>query len=210
MLKDNLLSQSPLERERGTSILNQPDSEEIPSMGDMVDRHHNGSFLCGQMGSEGNKVAPLYQRVLTALIIDDQTDEETFGDENISFLCERDDSPLVACFSQDVENQSSISRTEYKFNTDKVSCNGNSTFALGTNIHVNKFDSFLQVDQGPLHPETGSLPMLSENGSGGLMGVYKISCSSSLNCHFEQMSMEDKLLLELRSVGLYPEPVVNF
>ncbi|XP_061347433.1 uncharacterized protein LOC133292956 [Gastrolobium bilobum] len=39
------------------------------------------------------------------------------------------------------------------------------------------------------------------------MGMHRISCSSSVNSHFEQMSMEDKLLLELQSVGLYPEPV---
>ncbi|XP_061364705.1 uncharacterized protein LOC133308122 [Gastrolobium bilobum] len=158
------------------------------------------------MDSEGNKVAPLYQRVLTALIIDDQTDEETVGDGNMSFLCERDDSPRVACFSQDVENQSSI-RTEYGFNSDNISCHGNGTFTSGTNIHDHELDGFLQVDQGALHPETNRLPLLSENDGGGLMGMHRISCSSSVNSHFEQMSMEDKLLLELQSVGLYPEPV---
>ncbi|KAJ1436271.1 hypothetical protein SESBI_04302 [Sesbania bispinosa] len=197
---NELLSQNPLERERGRSILNQTDSKEISSMVDMVDQHQDRSILCGQMGSEGNKVAPLYQRVLTALIIDDQTDEETVGDGNMSFLYERDDSRLVACFSQDVGNQSSI-RTEYEHNSDKVSCNGNATFTSGTNIHDQELNGCFQVDQGPLHLETGTLPVLSENGSGGLMGMHKISC------HFEQMSMEDKLLLELQSVGLYPEPV---
>ncbi|WJX21478.1 hypothetical protein P8452_10912 [Trifolium repens] len=149
VLTDNLLSQSPLEGERGKNILNQTDSEELSSMVDMVDQHRAGSFLHSPMDSE-NKLAPLYQRVLSALIIDDQT-EETVGDGNISFPCEEDDSPMEACFSWDFENQDSISRTEHGFNTNNVSCNENATY--------------------------------------------------------EQMDMEDKLLLELQSVGLYPDPV---
>ena len=206
--KDNLL-QSPLSRERERSILNQTDSIEMSSMADMVDQHLDVSFLCRQMDSEGNKVAPLYQRVLTALIIDDQTEEETVGDGNMSFLCERDDSTGLACFSQDVENQSST-RTEYEFKSDMVSCNGNASFTSGTDIHDHEVDAFLQVHQGPLHPGTERLPMLSENGSGGLLAMHRISCSSSFSRHFEQVSMEDKLLLELQSVGLYPESVVSF
>ncbi|XP_045803507.1 uncharacterized protein LOC123897052 isoform X1 [Trifolium pratense] len=152
VLMDNLLLQSSLEGERGRKILNQTDSEELSSMVDvvdMVDQHRAGSFLHSPMDLE-NKLAPLYQRVLSALIIDDQT-EETVGDGNISFPCEQDDSPLEACFSWDFENEVSINRTEHGFNTDNVSCNGNATF--------------------------------------------------------EQMGMEDKLLLELQSVGLYPDPV---
>ncbi|TKY50776.1 hypothetical protein E2542_SST22282 [Spatholobus suberectus] len=200
------LSQSPLSRERERIIVNQTDSKEMSSMVDMVDQHLDVSILCRQMDSEGNKVAPLYQRVLTALIIDDQTDEESVGDGNVSFLCERDDSSQVACFFQDVENQSSI-RMEYEFNSDKVSCNGNATFTSCTNIHDQELGVFLQMDQGSLHPETERLSMLSENGNDESMGMHRISCSSSFSRHFEQMSLEDKLLLELQSVGLYPEPV---
>ncbi|KAL5070719.1 hypothetical protein RYX36_021606 [Vicia faba] len=132
VLTDNLFSQYPLEGERGRNILNQSDSKELPSMVDMVDQPHDGTFLSSQMDLE-YKLPPLYQRVLTALIMDDQT-EETFGDENISFLHERDD-PSVG------------------FYTDTVSCNGNATFTC------------------------------------------------------DKMFMEDKLLTELQSVGIYPEPV---
>lgn len=165
-------------------------------MVDMVDQHLDVSILCRQMDSEGNKVAPLYQRVLTALIIDDQTDEETIGDGNMSFLCERDDSFQVP--------------TEYEFNSDKVSCNGNATYTSCTNIHDQELGPFLQMGQRSLHPETERLSMLSENGIDESMGMHRISCSSSFSHHFEQMSVDDKLLLELQSVGLYPEPVVTF
>lgn len=149
VLTDKLLLQSPLEGDRGRSILDQTESKEPPSMVDTVDQHRAGSFLCSQMNLE-NKPAPLYQRVLSALIVDDQT-EETVGDENISFLCERDDSTLEAW---DFENQFNNSRTEHGCNTDTVSCKGNATS--------------------------------------------------------EHTCMEDKLLLELQSVGIYPELVVNF
>ncbi|KAK7343365.1 hypothetical protein VNO77_12041 [Canavalia gladiata] len=200
------LSQSPLSKERERRIVNQTDSKEISSMVDMVDQHLDVSILCRQMDSEGNKVAPLYQRVLTALIIDDQTDEETVGDGNKSCQCERDDSHQAACFSLEVESQSSI-RTEFEFNSDKVSGNRNATFTSGTNIHDQEHGVFMQVDQRLLHSETERLSMLSENGSDEVMGMHRIHCSSSFSHHFEQMSVEDKLLLELHSVGLYPEPV---
>ncbi|XP_058748688.1 uncharacterized protein LOC131621678 isoform X1 [Vicia villosa] len=132
VLTNNLFSQYPLEGERGRNILNQSDSKELSSMVDMVNQPHDGSFLSSQMDLE-YKLPPLYQRVLTALIIDDQI-EETVEDENISFLHERDDPPVG-------------------FYTDTVSCNGNATSTC------------------------------------------------------DEMSMEDKLLMELKTVGIFPEPV---
>ncbi|RCW18744.1 hypothetical protein GLYMA_20G110300v4 [Glycine max] len=196
------LSQSSISRARERSIVNQTDSKEISSMDDMVGQHLDVSILCQQMDSEGNKLVPLYQRVLTALIID----EEIVEDGNMPSLCERDDSPQVACHFQDVENQSSI-RMDFEFNSDKVSCNGNATFTSCTDIHDQELGIFLQMNQGSLHLETERVSMLSENGNDESMGMHGVSCSASFSCHFEQMSMEDKLLLELQSVGLYPEPV---
>ncbi|KAE9618782.1 hypothetical protein Lalb_Chr02g0146301 [Lupinus albus] len=155
--KDNLSPQNPLHGEKEKSV-EQTDPKQISSMVDMVDQHLDVSFLCRQMDSEGNKVAPLYQRVLTALIIEDETDEETVGGGKMLFLCESDDSLGVVCFPEDIENQSRIG-AEYEFKSDLFSCNGNAT-------HDQELYDFLH-----------------------------------------QMSMEDKLLLELQSVGLYPEPV---
>lgn len=200
------MSQSPLSREKDRS--NQTDSKEIPLMDDMVDQHLDFSILCRQMGSEGNKVAPLYQRVLTALIIDDQIDEDIVGDGHMSFLCERDGSSQLPCFFQGVENQSNI-KMEYVFNSGKVSCNGNAMHTSCANIPMKEPGVSLQIDQGSLYPET-RLSMLSEDGNDGSLGMHINSCSSSFSCHFEQMSMEDKLLLELQSIGLYPEQVVSF
>ncbi|KAK7269689.1 hypothetical protein RIF29_22423 [Crotalaria pallida] len=187
--KDYPLARSPLSRERERSA-EQTDSKEMSSMVDIVDQHLDLSFLCRQMDSEGIKAAPLYQRVLTALIIDDQTDEEPVGGGEMSFPCE----------IQDVENKSRMGE-ECEFKSDMFSCNGYAT-------HDRELDDFLQVLRGPLHPETERLPIVSEYGSGGSVAMHKISSfSPSFNRHFEQMSVEGKLLLELQSVGLYPEQV---
>jgi len=207
---ENPLSQSPLSRERDRSTVNQTDSKEISLMDDMdVDQHLDFSILCRKMDSDGNKVAPLYQRVLTALIIDDQINEDIVGDGNMSFLCERDGFSQLPCFFQGVEKQSSI-KMGYEFNSGKVSCNGNAMHTSCTNIPEKEPGVSLQIDQGSLYPETERLSMVSENGYDGSLGMHINSYPSSFSCHFEQMSMEDKLLLELQSVGLYPEPVVTF
>ncbi|CAL0300261.1 unnamed protein product [Lupinus luteus] len=197
--KDNPSPQNPLPGEREKSV-EQTDSKHISSMVDMVDQHPDVSFLCRQMNSEGNKAAPLYQRVLTALIIEDETDEEAVGGGKMPFLCESDDTLGVACFPEDIENQSRIG-AEYEFKSDMFSCIGNAT-------HDRELYDFLQLRQVALLPETESSPTVSENSNGGLVAMNRASsCSSTSNRHFEQMSMEDKLLLELQSVGLYPEPV---
>lgn len=206
---ENPVSQSPLASERDRSTVNQTDSKEISLMDNMVDQHLDFSILCRQMGSEGNKGAPLYQRVLTALIIDDQIDEDIVGDGHMTFLCERDGSSQLPCFFHGVENQSNI-KMEYVFNSGKVSCNGNAMHTSCANIPIKEPGVSLQIDQGSLYPETERLAILSEDDNDRSLGMHINSCSSSFSCHFEQMSMEDKLLLELESVGLYPEQVVSF
>ncbi|XP_014513629.1 uncharacterized protein LOC106772023 isoform X7 [Vigna radiata var. radiata] len=203
---ENPVSQSPLASERDRSTVNQTDSKEISLMDNMVDQHLDFSILCRQMGSEGNKGAPLYQRVLTALIIDDQIDEDIVGDGHMTFLCERDGSSQLPCFFHGVENQSNI-KMEYVFNSGKVSCNGNAMHTSCANIPIKEPGVSLQIDQGSLYPETERLAILSEDDNDRSLGMHINSCSSSFSCHFEQMSMEDKLLLELESVGLYPEQV---
>ncbi|RYQ93492.1 hypothetical protein Ahy_B09g099768 isoform D [Arachis hypogaea] len=175
---DNILSPGSLSGERERRVLNQTDSIKMSLMADMLDQHVDASFLSRQMVTEGNKVPPLYQRVLAALIIDDQI-EETVGDGNMSF-------------------------SEYEFNSNMVSCNGNASLTNGT-AHGHEGDVFLQqMHQGPLHPRTEKLDMLSEN---GIPDMHRVSCSSSFNCDYEQLGVDDRILLELQSVGLYPDPV---
>ncbi|KAI4347878.1 hypothetical protein L6164_008655 [Bauhinia variegata] len=214
--KNSLLSQSPISTEIQRSILGQIDSKEISSVLDMIDQH-NISFLGRKIDSPTNKVAPLYQRVLAALI-EDTNDEEPVRETNF-LSCERDGSLAMACFTQAVEHKSRV-RTEFESTTlsssqaknhcasDTFSCNGNATLTNGLNIHDQVLDDLLSKRQGPLHSENETFPMLAENVSGILLGVHTDpSCLPSLNCHYEKMSLEDKLLLELQSVGVFPEAV---
>ncbi|PQQ20186.1 uncharacterized protein Pyn_32460 [Prunus yedoensis var. nudiflora] len=74
---------------------------------------------------------------------------------------------------------------------DSLPCNGTSGFANATGI-CNQIlaDDLSKVDFAVLHSGSGLFPAFSENG-----------------CPYEQMSLEDRLLLELQSVGLYQETV---
>ncbi|KAI4352910.1 hypothetical protein L6164_007117 [Bauhinia variegata] len=153
--KDNFLSESLLSLGRQRSILDQIDLKEISSVIDIVDQH-DISFLGRKTDSKRKNVAPLYQRVLTALIEEDTSDEEEIvGDTNV-LSYERDGSLAVAYTSQNVEHKSWV-RTELE------------------SVSVSSFQDSL--------------------------------CLSSFNCQYEKMSLEGKLLVELQSVGLYPEAV---
>lgn len=181
---------------RERSISGEVATKEIPSMADMVGQDMEISSLCRQIDSEENKVTPLYQRVLAALIVEDQTDEiESVGERNMSFLFGRDDSLDVehkSLIGADFDSQSlSILQASTTWASDVFPCNGNGTFTSCSNIPDQELDDHL----GSLRTETEMLPALSKNDSGG---------------QFKKMSLEDKILLELQSVGLYPEAVVSF
>ncbi|KAF7820425.1 uncharacterized protein G2W53_025880 [Senna tora] len=193
--KDNFLSRSQRER----SISGQIDSKEISSMFDMVGQPPDISFLCRQIDSEENKVAPLYQRVLAAMVLEDQIDER---DDSLDF---EHKSMIGAEFES--ESLSSLqARTQCA--SDMLNCNGNGTFTSRSNIHDQESDGLLEVHRGPLHQETEMFPVLSNNGGGGSLAAHMDSShSSSFNCQYEKMSLESKILLELQSVGLYPEAV---
>ena len=137
--------------------------------------------ISSQMNSAENKVGPWYQRVLAALILEDHVDEI-------------DD-------SLDIEH---ISASEV------LSCNGNISSTNGLNIRDQDFD-LLPVHQGPLHSDTESISRLSKNGSDGISAAMMCSSHSlSFDCQYENVSLDDKVLLELQSIGLYPEAVVRF
>lgn len=198
MHKDNFLSQS--QRERGIS--GRIDSKEISSVVDMVGQHLDISFLGRQLDSEGNKVAPLYQRVLAAMVVEDQIDET---DDSL-------DVELKSMIGTEFESESLSSlQVRAQYASDMLPCNGNTAFTSHSNPRDQELDDLLPVQWGLVHSETEMFPMLSKNGSGGLLAAHvDTSHSSSFNCQFEKMNLEDKILLELQSVGLYPEAVVSF
>ncbi|KAK4279515.1 hypothetical protein QN277_011288 [Acacia crassicarpa] len=193
LLKNNFLSQSHKEK----SISSQKNSKEISSM-NMDGQHVDSGFLHKQVNSEENKFVPLCQRVLAAIVLEDQVDEiDDFLDiEHISVIGAEFESHCVS--SPQVRTHCA---------SDVLSCNGNITFTNGLNIHDQDLD-LLPVHQGLLNSDTELFPKTSKNGSGGLLAA-NVDSSHSLpfDCQYEKMSLDDKIFLELQSIGLYPEAV---
>ncbi|KAJ7970579.1 Spectrin beta chain, brain [Quillaja saponaria] len=179
----------------------------------IVDQHRDADVSLGRGDSKRQTLTPLYQRVLSALIIEDQSEEEdTFGGAYMSLPNGKDESPRVTCFSEVVEDRSSV-KTEFSTKSvsgleagnqcasDRFSCNGTSIFTSGTGILDEAlYDDLLQVHRGSFDLGTEMFPMVSGNNHEQLQRNFSGTSS-------EQMCMEDKLLLELQSLGLLPENV---
>ncbi|KAJ7974891.1 Spectrin beta chain, brain [Quillaja saponaria] len=210
---DNDVSQDQRER----SLQDQIDMKEFAVKFDIVDQHGDADFSFGRGSSKRQILTPLYQRVLSALIVEGQTEvEETFGEGNMSLPNCGDESPHATCFPE-VAAYTTRVRTEFpsksisgsqagnQWASNKFACNGNSIFTSNANILDEALnEDLLQVHQGSLDLGTEMFPMLSQNNNDELDRNF--SHSSSFHCA-ERMCLEDKLLLELQSVGLYPETV---
>ena len=156
----------------------------------LQDQVLDSDTLCGRYSARSKKVRPLYQRVLSALIVEDETEEfeENNGGRITSFQYGGDYPSDAKYVSIDVEPRNMV-RFEFEYEpisctqtlkqhaVYNVSCNGNSTFSNG-------------VDE--------PLPICTN-----------ASRISSFDCPYEKMCLEDKLVLELESIGLYLETVVS-
>lgn len=168
----------------------------------LQDHIQNGGISRGRLDSEGmKKVPPLYQRVLSALIMEDEIEdfEKDIDWRTMSLQYNRD----VSSTNVEPRNRVGIQfanetnlgpQTLNQCSVDSLPCNGTSGFANATGI-CNQIlaDDLSKVDFAVLHSGSGLFPAFSENG-----------------CPYEQMSLEDRLLLELQSVGLYQETVVSY
>ncbi|XP_071721715.1 uncharacterized protein [Rutidosis leptorrhynchoides] len=126
---------------------------------------------------------PLFQRVLSALITEDEIEDGIGGGSTYQ--------NSVSTYLPDVEpiNRDSrgvlyepLSGSRKQCATDRFPCNGF------------------------MHSENGMIHELYANGGDGTMSAHtKTSNLSFIDCRYEQMNLEGKLLLELQSIGLYPE-----
>nr|GMC92707.1 uncharacterized protein LOC109148070 [Ipomoea batatas] len=182
------------------------------------------STSCAKPDSSKNfdKVTPLYQRVLSALIIEDDLEEfEENGYERSLSLQGPGDSPDEASPFIDCDSRN-MDRTEFecesvvgvvqleKNRTSKfASCNGYGTYTSNTGIRDSPYSNEMRLrENGFMHSEIGLLVDLSRCNSDGPQNVLTSSFSvSSLDCQYAQMSVNDRLLLELQSIGLYLEAV---
>ncbi|XWS73915.1 hypothetical protein CRYUN_Cryun02cG0170000 [Craigia yunnanensis] len=169
-----------------------------------------------------DNVTPLCQRVLSALIEEDESDEiyHHIEAKNMPLHYASDDSHCGSCNQMDVESKDrDRMESEVESNADfqcqknslldRLSCDvsvASNTFRnsnMSNSLHSSEQwladDDFSHSDMGPVSEicstDLGQLQPKELNVSG----------ISSSDCQYQFMCMEDKLLLELHSIGLYPE-----
>ncbi|CAK9171263.1 unnamed protein product [Ilex paraguariensis] len=205
-------------------LQNQSGSKESGSIFELVDQSQDTS-LFGTLdpGRIFNKVTPLYQRILSALIVEDDIEEyeEIDAGRNVLLQNATGDSPLNAHLLIDTEPKRrdglefecemmfGVQTQDHGTGSRLVSCNGNITFGRSTSIQNPPCNNDLLVgDSVSMHSHVEVLAKLSRNDLEGPQSIGKNGFGfCSVDCQFEKMCLDDKLLLELQSIGLYPEAV---
>ncbi|KAJ6986633.1 hypothetical protein NC653_019993 [Populus alba x Populus x berolinensis] len=219
VLEEDIPSQL-IHEESERNLQDQDPPKKLGRTSDLVDPKQDNSAVCGGSRTR-NKVTPLYQRVLSALIVEDGSEEfaENSGGRNISFQCTGDSSPGDDCLSVDFEPGSTNGidfnyesmlgfQRQKQSSVDGFSCNGNSTVNRIGGFHNNSYnDHLVQGGNGFMHSKTGMFPGSFENNDEKSTIHSNAFSMAAYDCQYEQLGLEDKLLMELQSVGLYPETV---
>ncbi|TYJ20638.1 hypothetical protein E1A91_A08G009400v1 [Gossypium mustelinum] len=169
-----------------------------------------------------DKVTPLCQRVLSALIEEDESEEiyNHIEAKNMSLHYASDDSHCGSCNQMDVESKDrDRMESEVESNAD-FQCQKNSrldrlsydasvasnTFrnsSMSNSLHSS--ERWLGEDEC-LHSDMGPVSEICSTDLGQVLPKeINVSAVSSLDGQYQFMSMEDKLALELHSIGIYPE-----
>lgn len=214
---DEISLSDALSGERSRSTQNKSESRDLCNTDDSVDQVHNSTLFGGlDAGRRFDHATPLYQRVLSALIIED--DIEEFDDNGWGRCMPHQNavvaSPDDACFV-DAESKHRNGEFEcesvYGVHTQSnghanrlFSHHTSSNYTRKSRVLDSPCDSELsQRENGYVHSEVQVFVGLSGSDFDGEQSHR----SFSVECQYEQMCLEDKLLLELHSIGLYPETV---
>ncbi|KAL1059898.1 hypothetical protein V6Z11_1Z144300 [Gossypium hirsutum] len=132
-----------------------------------------------------DKVTPLCQRVLSALIEEDESEEiyNHIEAKNMSLHYASDDSHCGSCNQMDVESKD---RDRWNLKLSQMQI-----FSERMNVYIRIWGPVSEIcstDLGQVLPKE-----------------INVSAVSSLDGQYQFMSMEDKLVLELHSIGIYPE-----
>ncbi|KAF3780501.1 hypothetical protein EJ110_NYTH36358 [Nymphaea thermarum] len=193
---------------------------ESAKTGSCVDESH--VVDTGELGTDRwlERIIPLSQRLLAALIVEDEVSEISCAGGTEREVCQypSDDSPRGACSHTGNESKD-MDRTESEIES------------MGElkNHMYHSFDNFSSdasiISNGFKNLEKG-FPYKEELAldDGAILNSYNcehhgadrsdlsdstISGISSIDCCYQQMPLDDRILLELRSIGLFPEVVPN-
>ncbi|KAL0534290.1 hypothetical protein IC582_028579 [Cucumis melo] len=176
-----------------------------------------GRFDVGRL----DKTVPLYHRVLSALIEEHDCDEYYHQSEGKHTFLQSasDDSHCGSCNLNDYEHrdrdrleseaESTIDFQIPKNNVfDRFSCDKSAVSNSYRNPSISGFihgGEQWQGDEDLSNCDVGHTSEICSNDSFQLQsGDFNVPSISS-NCHYQMMRLNDKLLLELQSIGLYPE-----
>ncbi|TYH02194.1 hypothetical protein ES288_A09G119700v1 [Gossypium darwinii] len=168
-----------------------------------------------------DKVTPLYQRVLSALIEEDDSDElyHRIEAKNMSLHYASDDSHCGSCNLMDVEfRDRDKMESEVESNAD-FQCQRNSlldrlsgdvsvasnTFRNGSMSNSLHSSERWWGDDDFSHLDTGPVSEICSTDLGQLQHKEINVSDSPLDSQYQLMGVDDKLLLELNSIGLYPD-----
>lgn len=172
------------------------------------------------------KATPLYQRVLSALIEEDESEElyQHREGKNLHLRCASDDSHCGSCNQIDVEPKDwdrveSEVESQGDFQTqknsllDRLSCDrsaATNTFrnrSMPSSVHNHEQ---WQADEDVSHSDVGHACEICPTDLGHLQPrELKTTNLPSTECQYQLMCLDDRLLLELQSIGLCPETLVS-
>ncbi|MCL7035545.1 hypothetical protein MKW94_029911 [Papaver nudicaule] len=172
--------------------------------------------LCDEMQTDTKFeiVTPLYERVLSALITEDEVEEFDQSSErgDSSFYYAIDGSPCANEHRFEPEIESTLDfRPQKSFMFDSLSCDGSTasnSFKSPSMRYSSYSDELWEGDDSSIHQEFGNITSYDQGIVDGSLHVHtNISAIASVECRYEQMPVNEKVLLELQSIGLFPETV---
>lgn len=187
-------------------------------LGDQVLEKDDASGVLDSGGSK--KYTPLYMRVLSALIMEDATEEceEHSIGRNMSFAYSREGGMDVLVDTEFVKND--IVHSQYgpvlglqvqnqkQLSVDR-SCNGSITVHRGRYVK-NQLYNVDFPNRWSMHSAARVFSEYPENGDTGPPSIHANASSIPfIDYQYEQMSPGAKLMRELQSVGIHLEAMVR-
>lgn len=174
-----------------------------------------------------DKMSSLYHRVLSALIEEDENEGISNGGEAIStsFQCASDDSHCGSCNYNDVEmrdrdrlESEAESIVDFQIQRhcagDMFSCN-RSVASNNTSRNLSMSDSLYssgrwQGDDGLSHSDVEFVSGIYQNDMGGSHHADgNVSGPPLSDSQYQLLCLDDKIVLELQSIGLYVDTIVR-
>jgi len=175
-------------------------------------------------GRRLDKFSSLYQRVLSALIEEDESEGAYNGNEglSLSFQCASDDSHCGSCNYADAETrdrdrfeseaESIVDfQIQKRCSGDRFSCN--KSMASNTTRNTSMSDSLYSSgrwlgDDGLSHSDVEFVSGSCQNDQPGLQPADLTVPATFSDCQYQLMSADEKLILELQSIGLFIDTMV--